>query len=41
MGSNATYSNLVGVFQRAGYQGYADKVYSIIGERSNGMASLI
>ena len=29
-GSEATYLNLIGVFQRAGYQKYADTVQSIV-----------
>ena len=29
LGSTATYSNLIGVFERAGYQGYADTVYKL------------
>ena len=32
LGSNATYNNLIGVFKRAGYQGYADTVYKVIGK---------
>ena len=32
LGSNATYSNLIGVFERAGYQGYADTVYKVLKE---------
>ena len=31
-GSNATYNNLIGVFKRAGYQGYADTVYKVFGK---------
>ena len=31
LGSSVTYSNLIGVFERAGYQGYADTVRSILG----------
>ena len=31
LGSNATYNNLIGVFERAGYQGYADTVRDIFG----------
>ena len=30
LGSKATYGNLIGVFERAGYQGYADSVRSIV-----------
>ena len=30
LGSAATYSNLIGVFERAGYQGYADTVYKVL-----------
>ena len=29
-GSTATYSNLIGVFERAGYQGYADTVRKVL-----------
>ena len=30
LGSKATYGNLIGVFERAGYQGYADTVRRIV-----------
>ena len=30
LGSTATYSSLIGVFERAGYQGYADTVYKVL-----------
>ena len=32
LGSTATYSNLIGVFKRAGYQGYAEVVKQVCGE---------
>ena len=32
LGSSATYSNLIGVFERAGYQGYADTVHKVLRE---------
>ena len=28
-GAEATYMNLIGVFERAGYKDYADKVYKL------------
>ena len=31
LGSNATYNNLIGAFERAGYRGYADTVRKICG----------
>ena len=31
LGPNATYNNLIGVFERAGYQGYASTVRDIFG----------
>ena len=30
VGSSATYNNLIGVFERAGYQGYADVVRKLV-----------
>ena len=30
LGSSATYNNLIGVFERAGYQGYADAVRKLV-----------
>ena len=32
LGSSATYNNLIGVFERAGYQDYADTVRRVIKE---------
>ena len=32
LGSSATYSNLIGLFERAGYQNYADTVRNIHGK---------
>ena len=32
LGSSATYSNLSGVFERAGYQGYAEVVRNVCGK---------
>ena len=34
LGSSATYNNLIGVFERAGYQGYADVVRGVCGNTS-------
>ena len=31
-GSKATYRNLISVFRRAGYEGYAEHVYKILGK---------
>ena len=30
-GSNATYRNLISVFERAGYKGYVEEVYKVLG----------
>ena len=35
LGSDATYSNLISVFEHAGYQGYAEVVRYVCGEYNN------
>ena len=39
LGSTATYSNLIGVFERAGYQGYADTVHKVLRQSPPGHTS--
>ena len=38
-GSEATYINLIGVFERAGYKDYADTVYELFEEDTSACCS--
>ena len=38
-GPEATYINLIGVFERAGYKDYADKVYKLLEEDTSAQGS--
>ena len=38
LGQEATYSKLIGVFEHAGYKGYAETVRKIVEQMSSGLA---